>query len=102
MVRLVDSHAPGRDEEDPMTRLARATLVGVLAVVVAATVGATAASAKPQATPSGTITLAMATTYKPGFDLLISNFNRIYPGITITPAYYVAGAPFTTAVSTQF
>jgi raffinose/stachyose/melibiose transport system substrate-binding protein len=33
---------------------------------------------------------------------LIPNFNRIHPGINVNAAYYVAGAPFTTAVTTQF
>jgi raffinose/stachyose/melibiose transport system substrate-binding protein len=58
--------------------------------------------AKSEAAPSGTVSLAMATTYKPGFDVLIANFNRIYPDIKIDPSYYVSGAPFTTAISTQF
>jgi raffinose/stachyose/melibiose transport system substrate-binding protein len=85
-----------------MPRLRRVSLVvGLLAVFVVAAIAA-AAAGKTKAAPSGTITLAMATTYKPGFDILIPNFNRIYPDIKVNPAYYVAGAPFATAVTTQF
>jgi raffinose/stachyose/melibiose transport system substrate-binding protein len=86
-----------------MPRLERARLVvGLLAVIGVVAVVAAAASAKPRATPSGTLSLAMATTYKPGFDILIPNFNRIFPDIKVNPVYYVAGAPFATAVTTQF
>jgi raffinose/stachyose/melibiose transport system substrate-binding protein len=87
-----------------VSRLVRASLViGLLAAASAAiATAATAKSARPSASPSGTVTLSMATTYKPGFDVLIPNFNRIFPNITIKPSYYVSGAPYTTAVTTQF
>jgi raffinose/stachyose/melibiose transport system substrate-binding protein len=74
--------------------------VGVLAAAVVAAI-ATAASAGPKA-DSGTVSLAMATTYKPGFDILIPNFNRVYPNIKINPTYITSGPPFNTAVTTQF
>jgi raffinose/stachyose/melibiose transport system substrate-binding protein len=86
-----------------MARSARKSLgAGLLALVVVAAASAVPASAKTQATPSGTITLATVTTYKPGFDILLANFNRIYPDIKVNPTYYVSGGPYTNALATQF
>jgi raffinose/stachyose/melibiose transport system substrate-binding protein len=97
----------GREEVRNVKSWVRRRLVGislVMALAVAATtVAASAGTAKHNASgPSGTVSMAMGVTYKPGFDILIPNFNRIYPNITINPTYLVAGAPYTTAVTTEF
>ena len=84
-----------------MSRLASwGAILALVAAIAAAS--ATAASAQPKAGPSGSVSFAMATTYQPGFDILIANFKRVYPNIDIKPSYYVSGAPFSTAVTTQF
>jgi raffinose/stachyose/melibiose transport system substrate-binding protein len=82
-------------------RVAGIVLIVMLAVTASAG-AASAGSVKRDATPSGTVSMVMATTYKPGFDILIPNFNRIYPNVTVNPTYLTSGAPYTTAVTTQF
>jgi raffinose/stachyose/melibiose transport system substrate-binding protein len=82
----------------------RLLVMGVVSVLVAAVGASAASSAKPKINPeSGSFTMAMNLAYKPSFDILIKNFNNIYPNITVTPTYYSVGgsAPYPTVISTQ-
>jgi raffinose/stachyose/melibiose transport system substrate-binding protein len=78
----------------------RLAALGLIVLVACAT--ASVAASRPLAKQDTTIKMAMSTTYKPGFDILIANFGRVFPDIKVEPTYYVAGAPFATAVTTQF
>jgi raffinose/stachyose/melibiose transport system substrate-binding protein len=77
----------------------------IAAGVAGLVIGASVASAAP-APPSqqrGEFSMVMNLAYKPGFDILIANFNRIYPNIKVTPTYYSVGgnSPYATVVATQ-
>lgn len=79
-------------------------LAALAVMVVAMSSAAVAASAAtPPSSQSGSFTLVMNLAYKPGFDILISNFNRIYPNIKVNPTYLSVGGntPYATVVSTQ-
>jgi raffinose/stachyose/melibiose transport system substrate-binding protein len=81
-----------------------AAVVGGAAIAAATvTVGGATSPAVAANTTSGSFTLAMNLAYKPGFDVLIKNFNTVYPNITITPSYYsVSGsASYETVVPTE-
>lgn len=78
-------------------------MLGVCAVVVlaAASLGASAVAA-PTASQASTITMVMNAQYKPGMDILVANFKRVYPDIDVAVNYVTAGAPYNSLVATQF
>jgi raffinose/stachyose/melibiose transport system substrate-binding protein len=63
----------------------RLPLGALLAVVVALAVGAS--QARPAGSDSITITMLSFTTNQPAFQVLIPNFERVYPNITVNPTY---------------
>src|SRR5262249_6587835 len=54
---------------------------------------------KAQAT---TLSMVMNTNYRPGIEVLIANFERVYPDISIQPTFATAGAAYNQVVGTQF
>lgn len=84
-----------------MTRRRTFTLWFAVAALLAALAAASAVAAptKAQAT---TITMVMNAQYKSGMDILIANFERVYPDIDVQVSYVTAGAPYNSLVSTQF
>jgi raffinose/stachyose/melibiose transport system substrate-binding protein len=91
------------------SRLRVAVVTAVVVVVAAATssvaaLGSSAAKPKPPNQQSGSFSMVMNLAYKPGFDILIANFNRVYPNIQVNPTYLSVGgsSPYATVVATQF
>ena len=82
----------------------RTFTLGLFVCVVIATASLVVASAvaAPKRTQAGTITMSMNAQYKPGMDILIANFKRVYPDIDVAVSYVTAGAPYNSLVSTQF
>ena len=74
----------------------------VCVVIVSASLVVATAVAAPKRTQAGTITMAMNAQYKPGMDILIANFKRVYPDIDVAVSYVTAGAPYNSLIATQF
>jgi raffinose/stachyose/melibiose transport system substrate-binding protein len=72
-----------------------------LVALVATSLVANAVAA-PKRAQAGTISMVMNAQYKPGMDILISNFKRVYPNLNVSVQYVTAGAPYNTLVATQF
>jgi raffinose/stachyose/melibiose transport system substrate-binding protein len=82
----------------------RIAAAAIVAVVAAVGVGvAPAASPPKQDLTSGSFSMAMNLAFKPGFDILIKNFNNIYPNIKVNPTYLSVGgsAPYGTVLLTE-
>jgi raffinose/stachyose/melibiose transport system substrate-binding protein len=79
-----------------------ATVVIALVAVVSSVVAA-ALAATPPSQQSGSFSMVMNLALKPGFDILIPNFNRVYPNIKVDPSYLSVGGntPYMTVVPTE-
>jgi raffinose/stachyose/melibiose transport system substrate-binding protein len=87
-----------------MRKIGRRRVVVVAAIAaIAAVSSVVAASPATSASPSGSFSMVMNLAYKPGFDVLIGNFNRVYPNIKVNPTYLSVGGntPFATVVPTE-
>ncbi len=70
--------------------------------VLAAALACLAGSAHPVgASPQVTITLLSQALYQPGFDVLIQNFERVYPNITVQPTYEGVSAVLSQVENTE-
>jgi raffinose/stachyose/melibiose transport system substrate-binding protein len=76
----------------------RSLLIGCAVFVLMLSVGLTAATAKPHATV--TLRFVTTNTVKPAFDVLIANFNRVYPDIHVD-ATYLASDQFNAQIPVQ-
>jgi raffinose/stachyose/melibiose transport system substrate-binding protein len=83
------------------SRSARIAAIAAGVVLVIAT--SVASAATPPNQQRGSFSMVMNLAFKPGFDILIANFNRVYPNIKVTPTYYSVGgtSPYATVVATQ-
>jgi len=82
----------------------RARIAVILAVAAVAAAGSVAASAATgPSQQSGSFSMVMNLAYKPGFDILIANFNRVYPNIKVNPTYLSVGGntPYSTVVAAE-
>jgi raffinose/stachyose/melibiose transport system substrate-binding protein len=79
----------------------RKGLALVLIVVVVVLVGATTAGSSRQAAPSGTLHLIWLTELEPGMQVMVKNFQNVYPNITVQ-VQYVPSATYTQTLLTQF
>ncbi|HEY0246652.1 MAG TPA: extracellular solute-binding protein [Gryllotalpicola sp.] len=75
--------------------------VALTAAVAAGSVGLSACASSASDSSNSTLTMAMMTTYKPGLDKLIPQFEKQNPGITIKPTYYSPDV-YAQTVPTQF
>lgn len=79
-------------------QLSRALLASCACLAVALTAGLTAATAKPNA--SVTLQFVTTNTIQPAFQVLIANFNRVYPDIQIN-ATYLPSDQYNSLIPTQ-
>lgn len=77
----------------------RIVALTALAVAAALTVGLAGASAKQKETV--TLSLETLSVYQKGTDLLIANFERVYPDIVVKPIYQGSSSAQIQAVATQ-